>query len=700
MDKPVKDTKGVRQMSEPLEGRRAGEEKRLCPRFLTADGLTNTAERWRPTGILICRAETSRSVPDVEKSAPGQADSRGKHAQAGPFEKISDMYIIDFSEKGAQVYFECDNQARILTSEFFLQVGITRVAVCPSWYQLSPHGNTAGFEFNHQPEQSCDLARLLVYLSDDLLNFVINEHIPSLSILNSQVCTYAYLSIFYNLRLKFLECIALFNKARERVEQFVNSHHHEEMMHIFLEFESLRSLHLKQARALSKDKDPNATLEPFVKPFRELGGGISGKAQQLRFHESDVLSVLADSIVFWDWKVHPSCGLAERVKPARDAFMALRTILPGVFEGEAFDNQFDYYSFLIRSTTQLKNRLIDLVSAPMSSVETARVRGRMPELLASRESDRVPALGTIPRLMEKGRFEEIGTPALEEKLVEAYGRSLGVESASGEGDITVKGLQLPYGQSIPPPRVGPGPNRPYKYLAVLLAAVVAFAVAGLLSRPGMQVFWKSRDVGTDRVSTRTAPADAVPQEVPPRESEAGNSVEAKVESGAQPSVLPSDTVPDKVSESLTRDVSGGESEPVADERGGNEAPEYEAAVDAAPADSRETALPAGEVVEEPLPEATPAAPPRKELVHRFEIEAGQKCWIQVKIDGEKAWSAMMKPGDRFDWEVKERIDILVGNSGGVRVKWDGQLLGQVGMVGQPVRLTLPNPQLISKVKAD
>jgi hypothetical protein len=702
MIQPVKDTKTVRQMVESFEERRSDDEKRLYPRFMTAEGLTDAAELWRPSGILICKREVSQSQHNLESFAPDHADSDKKHLPIGDFEKVSQMYIIDFSEKGVQVYFECDNQAKILSSVFSLQIGIIRIPVYPRWYQLSPEGNTAGFEFADKIDYNNHLAKILVRLSDKSIRFLINDHLRNLVAEHRQSCVYAYLSILYNLRLRFLECLALFNEAKQSIEQFVDPQHHKEMLHIFLEFECLRSLHLRHARALGRDKDLPATLEPFIELFRDFECSISGKSQKVIFLEKDVLNILENSIIYWNWGIHPPGELIDQVIPAYNSFMTLKSILPGVFESKEFDNQFDYYSFVIRSMTLLKDKLIDLLSAPLSGVRTVSARGRTSEAPVADadadEPDHTPVLTAIPQLLEKGQFGKIGTPPLERKLAETYGQSLGIESGITGDDVAETGIGDSHAGGARPQGVRPRPHRIKMYLGILWLVAFAFAAISILSLPKERLPWNKQDRSADLPIHQEAPPASPPAATLPPVTGVGSDLGASSENPS--AALPSNILPDKVSESPGSDLPGVDPGQGPDEGGVSEVGKREAAIDAPPADSAAVAPSAEVVVATNLEETTPAPPARKDLGHRFEIETGQTCWIQVKIDKEKTWSVLMKPGDRFDWEVKHRIDIIVGNSGGVRVTWDGQALGLLGRVGEPVRLNFPNSEFISKYKAD
>ena len=63
-----------------------------------------------------------------------------------------------------------------------------------------------------------------------------------------------------------------------------------------------------------------------------------------------------------------------------------------------------------------------------------------------------------------------------------------------------------------------------------------------------------------------------------------------------------------------------------------------------------------------------------ETIHpnKFAVEAHDKVWIQVKIDDKETRSAMLHPGDRKEWAADKVLQVVVGNAGGIHMKWNGQ----------------------------
>lgn len=698
MGEPLKEAKSVRKLVESFQERRLDDEKRLSPRFMTADALVNSVGVGRPSGILICRKEVDQSQYNEQLIAKHRRDTDKTGMSIVAFEKLCDMHIIDFSEEGLQIYFKYNNQTKILSNTLLLQIGITRISVYPIWYHLSQNGNRSGFEFANSIESDGTLASLIIKLSDRFIEILINDYLPNKSADYDQACVYAYLSIFYNLRLRFLQALAFFNEAKQCIEQFVDPLLHKEMLHIFFEFDGLRSLHLRQARALGADRDPPATLAPFIKPFRDFECGISGKYQKVCFLERDALNVLENSIIFWNWSIQPPDELIDQVMPPYNWFMALKTLVPGVFESREFVNQFNYYSFLIQSITQLKDRLIDLVSAPLPGVDPGNAGGKVFGAWEPDTPEPAPVLGTIIRLSEKGQSREIGTPVLEQKLAEAHGQGLGTEPGSTEEDFKERGLPESHREGPQPPEVRPDPHRFKKYIGFLLLAAFALAALSILGLPKERLPWNKQDRSPGDPVHQEGPANSSPGAVLPPDT--GGDVAANAESSRLPTGPSSDEVPGKVSELSGSGPPGVEHDPGRNEGDESEVETDKAATDGLPGEGFAGATAASAAVAEHLEQATPAAPTPKYSGHRFGIEAGQMCWIQVKIDNGKTRSVMMKPGDRLEWEVGDRVDIVIGNSGGVRVTWDGQALHQLGRIGEPVKLNFTASELMSKFKVD
>ena len=71
------------------------------------------------------------------------------------------------------------------------------------------------------------------------------------------------------------------------------------------------------------------------------------------------------------------------------------------------------------------------------------------------------------------------------------------------------------------------------------------------------------------------------------------------------------------------------------------------------------------------------------------VEASELTWIQISKNGAPSFEVMLKPGERITEKASERFDLLIGNAGGVDIRFQGMSLGPLGGHGQVIRLTLP-----------
>jgi cytoskeletal protein RodZ len=112
--------------------------------------------------------------------------------------------------------------------------------------------------------------------------------------------------------------------------------------------------------------------------------------------------------------------------------------------------------------------------------------------------------------------------------------------------------------------------------------------------------------------------------------------------------------------------------------------------------NKELSQPQGETLPKPDSQSTPAIgdvnSPEKQIVthkkHILEITASDTAWVKVVMDGLTNREALMKQGDNAVYEANETVTVVVGNAGGVKMKFDGGEL-PVGKKGEVLRMTLP-----------
>lgn len=67
------------------------------------------------------------------------------------------------------------------------------------------------------------------------------------------------------------------------------------------------------------------------------------------------------------------------------------------------------------------------------------------------------------------------------------------------------------------------------------------------------------------------------------------------------------------------------------------------------------------------------------------VRAKQKCWLQVKVDGKIAFQSILTEGAAESWEAKSKIELWLGNAGGVELELNGKLLETIGRPGQTLK---------------
>ncbi len=77
--------------------------------------------------------------------------------------------------------------------------------------------------------------------------------------------------------------------------------------------------------------------------------------------------------------------------------------------------------------------------------------------------------------------------------------------------------------------------------------------------------------------------------------------------------------------------------------------------------------------------------------HSLEMVADQRTWIQVIVDGRNTETGLLEAGETRKWRAMDKVDLVVGNGGGVRLWWDGKPVEISSRRGRVVRLTLPRP---------
>jgi cytoskeleton protein RodZ len=103
-------------------------------------------------------------------------------------------------------------------------------------------------------------------------------------------------------------------------------------------------------------------------------------------------------------------------------------------------------------------------------------------------------------------------------------------------------------------------------------------------------------------------------------------------------------------------------------------------------------LRATDILPESLEKPSNIAPTTEK--HQLTVEASLKTWVQVTTDDKNTLNVMLEPGDKRQWEAEKTMRIVVGNAGGVRMKWDGRPVDLQAKPGSVVRFSLPDQRYV------
>jgi len=76
------------------------------------------------------------------------------------------------------------------------------------------------------------------------------------------------------------------------------------------------------------------------------------------------------------------------------------------------------------------------------------------------------------------------------------------------------------------------------------------------------------------------------------------------------------------------------------------------------------------------------------------VEALERTWLRIIIDGSRESEYLLQPGEQLTWMARSKAELLVGNAGGINLFLNDNPLKPLGESGKVVRLELPDPSLI------
>jgi cytoskeleton protein RodZ len=70
---------------------------------------------------------------------------------------------------------------------------------------------------------------------------------------------------------------------------------------------------------------------------------------------------------------------------------------------------------------------------------------------------------------------------------------------------------------------------------------------------------------------------------------------------------------------------------------------------------------------------------------RLGVRALDDSWLQVKADNKVVFQNILKKGRLENWEANDRVDMVLGNAGGVQIEINGKIIPPLGKRGQVLK---------------
>jgi cytoskeleton protein RodZ len=292
-------------------------------------------------------------------------------------------------------------------------------------------------------------------------------------------------------------------------------------------------------------------------------------------------------------------------------------------------------------------------------------------------SERVRVSIVMLEALEEGHYDRIGTSLLIRSFVRAYCGVLGIDSQPLLEKYASDILSVDQ-QDEGIRRFGRWSKAFRKKNRIGIFTLLLLGIAALGIIYGGVWFWKSRENSGASQSLKTSGYPQ--QELPSDLSEKGG------QGVKQESRVGSAALTDK-------------SPQASPEAGGSKPEKTQAGVIPRAQESLPSkSSPAGTGFAGALPGGVekPGAVTPSAGKHLFSVEASQKTWIQIIVDDKNTQNAMLEAGDKRQWEAERTMKIIVGNAGGIRMKWDGRTVEVPAKSGSVIRFSLPDQRYVKE----
>jgi hypothetical protein len=262
--------------------------------------------------------------------------------------------IVDFSEGGLQLQFQCEDVLRFLNGSMrFIEVHGTRVPVFLKWCKHSPQAGRGGVAFEKGSGGRYPFMNLVAGLGEDLVRFLLGGFRQGTLRFGEQGAVFAGFSLVYALRLQLLRAVASVIDLAEDAKNTGTGRNL--MVEILGELKAMKS-------SFARDSQTDSNSDFLMQPFYNFGGALLGMHEDCVFLERDALAVIKSSILPIRQDDRTPVDIFQGLRFLHGSYLELQHLLPGIFQDERFDFQFGAYSKLLSKFDSLKDRMVDSLS--------------------------------------------------------------------------------------------------------------------------------------------------------------------------------------------------------------------------------------------------------------------------------------------------------------------------------------------------
>jgi cytoskeletal protein RodZ len=80
------------------------------------------------------------------------------------------------------------------------------------------------------------------------------------------------------------------------------------------------------------------------------------------------------------------------------------------------------------------------------------------------------------------------------------------------------------------------------------------------------------------------------------------------------------------------------------------------------------------------------------------IRAKEDCWVKATIDGKVVFQSILRKGRFETWQAKDKIELSLGNAGGIDLEVNDRVFSPLGRRGQIIRRVLINKEGLQVLK--